>query len=175
MKLVGAYPFEDSDEPKDFRKTIQVCHFFFIWHQVSLCTLLNLRHVIIGPCTEFSVFSVQSQTCSNIWRVLRGDIKFFCCRSCYSYYPTPFHWTSIYCFPIGPVLSFSPLLLFIWSQKCVCILCTNSWSLEFSYKISGSAFLLYQFTYQVSLLYNFSSVIYLILTTTLMKVQNYFP
>lgn len=23
--LVGAYPFEDPDEPKDFRKTIQVC------------------------------------------------------------------------------------------------------------------------------------------------------
>ena len=26
VMLVGAYPFEDPDEPKDFRKTIQVCH-----------------------------------------------------------------------------------------------------------------------------------------------------
>ena len=23
---MGSYPFEDPDEPKDFRKTIQVCH-----------------------------------------------------------------------------------------------------------------------------------------------------
>lgn len=37
VMLVGAYPFEDPDEPKDFRKTIQVCHFIFIQHHVSLC------------------------------------------------------------------------------------------------------------------------------------------
>lgn len=34
VMLVGAYPFEDPEEPKNFRKTIQVSlyHFAFIGH-----------------------------------------------------------------------------------------------------------------------------------------------
>ena len=35
VMLVGAYPFEDPAEPKDFRKTIQVCHFFFFFFYLT--------------------------------------------------------------------------------------------------------------------------------------------
>lgn len=35
VMLVGSYPFEDPDEPKDFRKTIQVCHLALAWNKVS--------------------------------------------------------------------------------------------------------------------------------------------
>lgn len=31
VMLVGAYPFEDPEEPKNFRKTIQVSFLFFIF------------------------------------------------------------------------------------------------------------------------------------------------
>lgn len=36
--LMGSYPFEDPDEPKDFRKTIQVCHL-----ALSLPKFLNVK------------------------------------------------------------------------------------------------------------------------------------
>lgn len=32
VMVVGAYPFEDPEEPKNFRKTIQVIFFFFHGH-----------------------------------------------------------------------------------------------------------------------------------------------
>jgi serine/threonine protein kinase len=35
VMLVGAYPFEDPEEPKNFRKTIHVTHF------ISLFLLIN--------------------------------------------------------------------------------------------------------------------------------------
>jgi serine/threonine protein kinase len=39
VMLVGAYPFEDPEEPKNFRKTIQVC--------------LYQKLVLIGPYILF--------------------------------------------------------------------------------------------------------------------------
>lgn len=55
--LVGAYPFEDPDEPKDFRKTIQVCD-FFLFAIISLYIhLLDLRYSIYSSMQR--ILSVQ--------------------------------------------------------------------------------------------------------------------
>jgi serine/threonine-protein kinase SRK2 len=32
VMLVGAYPFEDPEEPKNFRKTIHVTHFISLFY-----------------------------------------------------------------------------------------------------------------------------------------------
>ena len=45
--VVGAYPFEDPEEPKNFRKTIQVIFFFpHSWIQVE-CTRV---HALVCVC-----------------------------------------------------------------------------------------------------------------------------
>lgn len=65
VMLVGAYPFEDPDEPKDFRKTIQVYHGaflllrVFIWLEIN-CFMHNM--FLLVPHREFSVSSIPFQT-----------------------------------------------------------------------------------------------------------------
>lgn len=65
VMLVGAYPFEDPDEPKDFRKTIQVYHGaflllrVFIWLEIT-CFMHNM--ILLVPSREFSVSSIPFQT-----------------------------------------------------------------------------------------------------------------
>lgn len=46
VMLVGAYPFEDPDEPKDFRKTIQVRYYMSIMTSCFfLLIVLNLKTI----------------------------------------------------------------------------------------------------------------------------------
>ena len=42
VMLVGGYPFEDPEEPKDFRKMIQVCVLIFVFASCLLkCILID--------------------------------------------------------------------------------------------------------------------------------------
>lgn len=41
VMLVGAYPFEDPEEPKNFRKTIHVIHWTFSWMNDSYIKILG--------------------------------------------------------------------------------------------------------------------------------------
>lgn len=48
--LVGAYPFEDPEDPKNFRKTLQVCCFgnlilSMIFHSVLVLTLVSYSRI----------------------------------------------------------------------------------------------------------------------------------
>lgn len=62
VMLVGAYPFEDPEEPKNFRKTIHVAKctvFFFFSVNVYEITFPKVMHV---GCRGFWMFSTQFQT-----------------------------------------------------------------------------------------------------------------
>lgn len=70
VMLVGAYPFEDPDEPKDFRKTIQV---FVKLYSYSCLWSPNLLNFFFGSSYLFSwicflqrILSVQYSTPDNI-------------------------------------------------------------------------------------------------------------
>lgn len=89
VMLVGGYPFEDPDEPKDFRKTIQVfikpCHitpFYPLYKLIWFKTFFFL-----SPLAENSQCPIFcSRHYSNISRVPWSDFKNFCCWSCSSEY-----------------------------------------------------------------------------------------
>ena len=82
VMLVGAYPFEDPDEPKDFRKTIQVWEMtllIFCYSQLKMHKLkLFYRSIAENPKRAVC----YSRLCTNISRVSPSDIKDFCGRSC---------------------------------------------------------------------------------------------
>lgn len=60
VMLVGAYPFEDPDEPKDFRKTIQVCHFVSVMTScffMSSGQLMTCNFLVPAENSECPVFN----------------------------------------------------------------------------------------------------------------------
>lgn len=104
VMLVGGYPFEDPDEPRDFRKTIQVCYYFLHFFSMCMCVcdhvliffpylvcMIMFLYVDYLVLLYFLMHAADSQCsvlyprhCSNISRVSPSDIKDLCRRSCCS-------------------------------------------------------------------------------------------
>lgn len=75
VMLVGAYPFEDPDEPKNFRKTIQVpflSHLHFLDH---LCSNHKTNELVLPEDIERAV--LDSRLRAHICRVSRSYCQDF--------------------------------------------------------------------------------------------------
>jgi serine/threonine protein kinase len=79
VMLVGAYPFEDPDEPKNFRKTIQVPipipSSISPW--IGCPFLVQTDHPDLAENTGCAV--LNSRLCPHISRVSRSNFEDFCC------------------------------------------------------------------------------------------------
>lgn len=62
VMLVGAYPFEDPEEPKNFRKTIQVCFWYQLIFYRFLWPLIKCSSNICPPSSGSWMFSTPYQT-----------------------------------------------------------------------------------------------------------------
>ena len=105
VMLVGAYPFEDQDDPKNFRKTIQVITgllyymhkfprslllllLFFLPLELLLIVkslpfvLLCILELILLSSAENNGSSVQNpRLCSHISRMQTPTLSLICCKS----------------------------------------------------------------------------------------------
>lgn len=57
--LVGAYPFEDPDDPRNFRKTLAVCYIYTIAFQLPTRFLLHLWFLRDVHCLWQRILSVH--------------------------------------------------------------------------------------------------------------------
>lgn len=122
--LVGAYPFEDQDDPKNFRKTIQVNI------SLSICIILKNMSFSIFSYTnllpryhssaENNVCSVQHpRLCSHISRLQTPTLPHICCKSIQGMYHSVTEFCSdyydliaMYCSTCGQLMDVMKITLF---------------------------------------------------------------
>lgn len=84
VMLVGAYPFEDPDDPKNFRKTIGVVVLYLV--SVSriiheLCILIMISIFCNHSSAENNGCPIQnSRICSHISRLQTSSFPYICCK-----------------------------------------------------------------------------------------------